>query len=367
MRRILLLFTCLCSVLSGFAQPQFNRPESAVYSYQKEGYFISNVESGELLYAPKPSQKGAPIAPSTVFKAGLSGPMGLVIVKEILYVPDGANGSEYVYGFNIHSGEEVFKLHIPGALQLNDITWDQQDHLYVTDRKADKIYELSLVDNSYRALPGVQIKTPNGIVFDAERDQLLVCNSVKAGGIYAVDVKEQRSELIIKTGYANLDGIAVDFANRVYVSSWGEAWKHSTIVWWDLEQNGAPTVLTSSPDGMADMNFNPMRNELIFPNWWAQSVTTYPLWKGENTGKISLTVDYKKEQGTFTSSIKRPLSVAYYYADSGFFETLASSSPPTKKLKFDFPRTTPTGMAVVYSGKEILLTTPLNLPNLLSK
>ena len=341
------------------AQVKYNRPESAVYSSQRKGYFISNVESGQLLFQPVVAGGYILKNQLQVFKENLSGPMGLEIIGNTLYVADGAKGNDYIYGFDLDSGGKVFELCIQDASQLNDLTWDGKKYLYVTDRKGNQVYRIDYEALTFQVLGEVDIPTPNGIVYDPVQDRLLVVNSVEEAGLFAIDLKTEKSSLLLATEYANFDGIALDFQNRVYISSWGADWLHTRILRWEAGNPEQLEVVLENEQGVADLSFNPYLNELVLPCWWTHELNTYRLFQPDPNNKVKLKINPKKGRITFSNKVARILSVSLHSSAWRGSRILYEGKTKEKKISFDYPEDAVGGVIVIAHSEGILLTTPL--------
>ena len=259
-----LLILCLGFMSVTFSQ-SLNDPESVVYDPTTDLYYVSNHGNGTI-------QKQNADGSFTLFASGLIAPLGLVIQNNVLYVAD----QTQIKGYTISTQAETFSLSIPGTSQLNDLTFDQDGYLYVSDRMGDKIFKIDVSDSNYSIL-NKSIVTPNGIFFDAPNNRLLICNTIDSSSIYAVSLSTGVATELIKTGYSNLDGLVKDSQGNVFVTSWSKDWQNSKLLKFNSSFELPAEELLNNSDGMADIYYNSANNSIAIANWLAKSITFFEI------------------------------------------------------------------------------------------
>ena len=151
----------------------FDAPESIVGS--GEFIYVSNVGKGEVLakdtngFISKVS-KTTGIFVQKKLIAGLNGPKGMAIVKNTLYVTD----IDRVLGYDLKTLKLTMEVSIAEAKFLNDIAVRDNNTLYISDTKLNKIYEINTTKKTAKAL---NVKTPqgaNGMVYVAAEKALYI-------------------------------------------------------------------------------------------------------------------------------------------------------------------------------------------------
>jgi|TARA_B110000967_G_C18842649_1_gene540222 sugar lactone lactonase YvrE len=264
--KILSTLFLIALALSANSQSLHN-PESITFDEQSNSYFVSNAQSGDI-------QKVGKDGTISSLVSGYSSFMGIKIYKETIYSAENIKGGDdFVRGFNKNTGEMVFSLSIPKTKQLNDIEIDDKGNLYVSDRSGDKIYKVNLKNKRYQVIDST-IKTPNGLYFNLKNKSLLVCNTVKKGNIYEIDLKTHKTKLLIETAYPHLDGITVDRNGLIYLTSWSLDWKKSIL----LKYNGNKFYeLLTNNSGMADIEYNKTLHTIEIAKYLENSIMSYKL------------------------------------------------------------------------------------------
>ena len=122
------------SALNSNAQT-YSSPESIEFDYANDRWLIANNNGNNIL-----ARNSAGIL--SVFVAGVTGPHGLEIVDDTLYVCSGGTLKAY----DINTAGLIFSISL-GATFLNGITHDA-DYLYITDFSAKKIYRFNMAPHA---------------------------------------------------------------------------------------------------------------------------------------------------------------------------------------------------------------------------
>ncbi|MCB0793812.1 MAG: hypothetical protein KDB88_03670, partial [Flavobacteriales bacterium] len=250
-----ILFSLLLLQLACTAQ--FNGPESVEYDPVGDRYFVSNTGSNAILQINS-------LGSTSTFLSGLSAsPYGLEIQGDTLFACMG-NG---VRGFDLANGAEVFNLSLNAGFP-NGITSDGQ-YLYVTDFSAQKIFRVDVAANAFTTWVANTNGTPNGIVFDAMNNRLLVAFWGSNAAVKAYNRSTASLVGTLNTNLTNIDGIAVDCLGLIYVASWSPD-RISIIDDLLISVTGTWTNDVMNP---ADMDYDAVNGLLCIPNSGDNTVT----------------------------------------------------------------------------------------------
>lgn len=259
-KTLLSLSAALLSISAAFAQA-YNSPESIEYDYANNRWLIANDNAGNIL--ARNSSNGA----VTVFASGFSGPHGIEIVGNTLYVCDGAR----IKGYDLTTGAAGVNLNL-GATFLNGITHDNSGNLYATDFSAKKIYRINTVTSQFNVFVNSGLtKSPNGIIYDQPNNRCVFVNWGTNAPIMAVSLVDSTVSTLATTTLGNCDGIAKDEYGNYYVSSWnlnGVSKFNNTFT-------GAPTTVITGLNSPADIFYNTVTDTLGVPNSGTSGTSTY--------------------------------------------------------------------------------------------
>ena len=249
---------CILLLVSSISIAQtYNNPESIVYDKVSDRYFISN-KSGNTIVQLDSDNKLTPFVSS-----GLNGPKGLLIVGDTLISVNNAS----VQGFLLSDASRVFKVSIEGAIFMNDVTTDQKGNLYVSDTGTGSIYKIALKTGKYSSLIN-QLNNPNGLLFDKQRNAILICNWGENAKIQALSLADSSLSDIVTTKLSNLDGLARDKSGSIYVSSWGS----NAVYRFDSSFKNPPVLVSEGHMGPADISIIKNKQRLCIPNFISNKV-----------------------------------------------------------------------------------------------
>ncbi|MBZ7979218.1 ATP-binding protein [Campylobacter sp. RM12642] len=240
----------------------FASPESVVAN--KDYVFVSNVGQkieplnkdldGYINIISKADDK------INVFVKNLNAPKGMKIINNTLYVVD----IDTLYGFDITSKKEVFKLEIKGSVFLNAIESLDNDTLLVSDTGTYTIFEINLKDKNYKTFMNIDKNYggPNGLLIDKNSLYVVGYNpSEKDGGaILKIDLASKNVEKL-SDNLEQFDGI-VKINDDILVSSWG---KELNGYIYKLNQNKLEKLDLKALKGPADMFYDNYTNTLLVP------------------------------------------------------------------------------------------------------
>ena len=233
----------------------YNGPESIEYNYSTGSYFISNSNNGQILELDINNDL-------SIFASNIgSGPHGLEIVNNILYVCSGGR----LKGYDISDGSQVLNYNLNGSF-LNGIT-HKDNILFITDFSQGKLFAYYLDEQNHEEIMSFN-KNPNGTYWDGINNRLLIVFWGNNAPIYSVNYLTQEYDPILYTGLGNLDGITMDECGNFYISAWSSNSIHKYNN--DFSES---EVFISNLSYPADICFNQNDNILAVPNSGNNSIS----------------------------------------------------------------------------------------------
>lgn len=255
----------LCSF--SLSAQSFSSPESVEYDNAGQRWFVGQNGSGQIhVYSPGSNTL-------TSFASGLgSGPHGMEILGNVLYVCDGAS----LRGYDRSNGTQVFTMNL-GATFLNGITTDGSTYLFATDFSAKKIYRICPSANTYNIMASTTY-SPNGIYYDAAGARCVFVNWGSNARVQAMAMADSSiTTLYTFSGVSNIDGITRDAAGYWYISTWGG----NALRMFDPTFSTAPTSVMTGLSSPADLDINLAGDSIGIPNSGsANNVVFYTLSTG---------------------------------------------------------------------------------------
>jgi len=249
------MFTAL-----GFGQNLLNQPESVEWDHIHGQWLVSNHASGEIITI---DDEGG----QTIFSDLLSSTRGLKVRGDRLF----AASNDGLVIFDLESGLPENQIVITDAVLLNDLDFDDEGNLFVSDYWDNKIYKIDMETLEYELFIDYGIIAPNGLIFDEANSRMLVCgHNGNSSVIHSFDVDTAETELLLYPTFYSLDGFARDLQGNIYISSW-----HTDAVYKFIGNNinNEVEVAASGLIDPADIFINPYNNILAVPNFSDNSVT----------------------------------------------------------------------------------------------
>ncbi|NQV18825.1 MAG: SMP-30/gluconolactonase/LRE family protein [Armatimonadetes bacterium] len=256
----LLMLILLFSVESAFAQNLLNQPESVTWDHINEQWLVSNYATGEIVAVDTTGEQ-------SFFSELLSSTVGLKVHGDKLY----AAAIDCLAIFDLVSGYIEGLINIPEAILLNDLDFDSQGNLFVSDFEGNKIYKINTELHSYELFIDYGVFSPNGLIFDEEFNRMIVCghnNSVSV--IHSFDVSTAETELLLYPTIYSLDGLARDLQGSIYVSSW---YTDAVYKFDGNNINNNYEIAASGFINPADIFINSTNNILAVPNFSGNSLS----------------------------------------------------------------------------------------------
>jgi hypothetical protein len=255
---VMLVLSCSGGIL--FAQNLLNQPESVTWDHVNEQWLVSNYASGEIVAIDTTGEH-------SIFSDMLNSTVGLKIYGDNLY----AASSDGVAMFDLASGNIIGLVNIPEAALLNDIDFDLDGNLFVSDYWGNQIFKVDTELYTYELFIDYGIIAPNGMIFDEEFNRMIVCgHNGSVAMIHSFNVETAETELLLYPNIYSLDGLARDIQGNIYISSW-----HTDTVY-KFVGNNINNNIELVADGFidpADIYINPTNNILAIPNFNDNSVS----------------------------------------------------------------------------------------------
>lgn len=272
--KLLLPAALLYLALPAAAEPP-QRPESAEYDAQGRRHLVSDVEGGAILSLDAAGDY-------RLFTDDPIRPYGIELLGDILFVLD----SGHLKGYARDTGAAVLELPIHDTEFLNGITSDGGDTLYVSDMRGRHIHRVEVGDLAapvHTPLAPTGDRVPNGLVYDAGGERLLVATWGENAEILSLDpVPGALPRTLIRTALTNLDGIALDSAGALYVTAWDDcgagAAPGGCLVRFDppFSLDSAPQRVAEGLQQPADIDYDPATGRIAVPESAARRVGLHP-------------------------------------------------------------------------------------------
>ena len=270
--------------------------ESVEYDPTQNRWFISN--GGNIMVQESDGTR-------SVFGEGAAS-FGMEVMGDNLYVISGVD----INGYNLETGDEVMSLSIPGASFLNGMTSDGNGKLYATDFSTRKIH---MIDVSNTEVPNQEVivsnteQTPNGIVYDEDRNQLIYVTWTSNAPIRAVSLEDFSLSTLVTTPSGNIDGIDEDNEGNYYISTWNP----SQIVKYNNDFSTSEVVSTPQLTNPADICYAKEINTLGIPHYPnnGNEVVLIDFGGGTATKNIEILTELNISPNPYSSDSKLSLSL----------------------------------------------------------
>lgn len=248
-------------------EPVLRIPESAVYDPARDAIYVSNYDGYNFSAGAgrqslsKLSADGRPVALDWV--TGLNNPTGLAVRGDRLYAVE----ARQLVEVDIPAARILQRYPAQGAASLNDVAIAENGDVYVSDARGSAIFRLA--DGRFEEwLRSPDIVSPNGIHVHGGR-LVVAANGDRA--LKAVDLATKAVSVIATLHLGFLDGVDTDGAGNYLVS-----YNEGCIL--RVTPAGAVTTildLTAPETNIADFDYVPERNLLVFPTFLDNRVIAY--------------------------------------------------------------------------------------------
>lgn len=197
------------------------------------------------------------------FVEGLNHPLGMSIYKDKLFVAERRNVAE----IDLESGEIVNRIDVPGSVFLNDLSFDEDGNIYISDSRKNVIWKIEQ-GKAEEWLTGDDVIDPNVLCFF--EDRLMFGNSGDSW-LKSVDPETKAIKKIAKFPEGFIDGICPDGKGNLLVSLWkGKIYRvnpdGNTKLVFHTENKG---------EYSADFEYIADKKLLIIPTFYENTVNAY--------------------------------------------------------------------------------------------
>ena len=215
MTKYLQLLFDLIIILSASLKGQnlLSGPECVSYDSLHNRYLVSNYNNGNIIAID-------PAGNQSYFKQRSGHALGNCIAGNTFYVSTGNT----VLGLDLdNSNDTIMYLPITGTTQLDGMTADDNNNLYVLASYQAKIYKINLLTHLYSVfVPAGVSSRPQDIIYDRNNHRLLVCSWYDNSPIQSVSLQDSSIINIVSTPTGNCDGLAMDEHGNYYFSTWAD-------------------------------------------------------------------------------------------------------------------------------------------------
>lgn len=258
--KVIIIILGIASIWGGesLAQDLYSLPESVVYDSLYNRYLVSNWGTGHIVELDSLGNQSYWVWNQQCYA-------GLTISDEVLYVACREYG---VKGFDLHTGERVLNVPIPGATNINDIITDNDGNIFVSYPTGSIIYRVDIEEQTYNIFVNSGITTPNGMYFDEENNRIVLVSYRMNSPVQAVSLADSSVTTLPAVTIHNLDGISRDNEGDWYVSSWF----YNAVYRFENDFMNAPELFATFGDDPADISVNLSDNILAVPLFFTSQV-----------------------------------------------------------------------------------------------
>ena len=261
MKKHLLLLCIVISILSisSNAQNLLNGPECVSYDSLNNRYLVSNYNDGNIVAIDSAGYQ-------SYFKQRSGHALGNCIEGNAFYTSIGNT----ILGLSLDNpNDTIMYLPITGTTQMDGMTTDDDNNLYVLASIQAKIYKINLLTQRYSLFVGAGISSrPQDIIFDRKNNRLLVCSWYNNSPIQAVDLNDSTVSTIVVTTTGNCDGLAMVENGNYYFSTW----LNNSVYYYDSTFTNPPILFSSGHNGPSNICFNKRANMIAVPNFNSNTV-----------------------------------------------------------------------------------------------
>jgi hypothetical protein len=270
---IVLFLTAIYQIAG--AQNFLRQPESIVFDSLHNRYLVSNWQDGAIVQIDSNQTQ-------TFFNTDLYNQYnvaGLHIVDDTLYAGVNFGLGPKLMAFDLNTGDSLFSIILSEVQLINDITSDTSGFLYITAYFTDRIYKINRGTHEYSAFVISGLDMPNGIVFDAPNNQLLVMSE---GGfnepIVIVNLADSTTSVLVETNILSTDGLDMDPAGRMYFTSW----QTDRVYAYDSLYDDDPIDILAGLNNPAGIEYNHHDSVLAVTNFGNNSVSYLTISDSDN-------------------------------------------------------------------------------------
>ncbi len=244
-----LLFVIIFSSPYLCGQNLLSGPECVVFDSLNNRYLVSNWNNGNIIAIDSAGNQ-------TYFKQRSGHALGNCITGNAFYVSIGPA----ILGLKLDDpNDTIMYLPIPGTTQMDGMTVDDNNNLYVVASTQARLYKINLTSQTYSVLVQSGISSrPQDVIYDKRYNRLLICSWYNSSPIQAVYLEDSSLVKLVNTPIGNCDGLALDENGNYYFSSWAT----NSIYFYDSTFTNPPVQLSSGHSGPSNICYN-KRDKLI--------------------------------------------------------------------------------------------------------
>ena len=257
----ILLTSCLHSqnLLSG--------PECVSYDSLHNRYLVSNWNNGNIVAMDSAQNQ-------SYFLQRSGHALGNCIAGNTFYVSIGNT----ILGVDLDDPTDtVMYLPVAGTTQMDGMTVDDNNNLYVVASIIAKIYKVDLQNQNYSEFVSSGISSrPQDIVYDRKFNRLLVCSWFEDSPIQAISLEDSSLTDLVATPLGNCDGLAIDDSCNYYFSSWTT----NSIYSYDTTFTNPPLLGSAGHNGPSNICYNSKDKIIAVPSFNSNAVkfiSLYPV------------------------------------------------------------------------------------------
>lgn len=257
------------------AQNFLRQPESIVFDSLHNRYLVSNWQDGAIVQIDS-NQIQAYFNLDLYNQYNVA---GLHIVDDTLFAAVNFGLGPKLMAFDLNTGDSLFSVILSEVQLINDITSDTSGFLFITAYFTDKIYKINRGTLAYSTFVTAGIDMPNGIVFDAANNQLLVMSEAGLNEpIVIVNLTDSTTSVLVETNILSTDGLAMDQGGRAYFTSW----QTDCVYVYDSLYDDEPVSILAGLVNPAGIEYNPHDSVLAVTNFGNNSVSYLTLSDSDN-------------------------------------------------------------------------------------
>lgn len=189
------------------------------------------------------------------FISNLNDPKGIAITEERLFVSD----VDVLVEVDLKTGHIIKRHSLEGIQFLNDVAIDAQGHIFVSDTRASKIYQLDTDGYFSLWLADEALDSPNGLLVQNNSMYVASWGSQPNGGRVLIIDMTTKSIDPVTTIIGNLDGISPYDKERLIISDWKSGKIHL------VDDKGHTQQVLQVGQSVGDIAYVPDKKLLLLP------------------------------------------------------------------------------------------------------
>ncbi|MFA5848296.1 MAG: hypothetical protein WC833_00290 [Bacteroidales bacterium] len=209
----LMLLPIFIKPSTGYAQTLLNGPQKIVIDTKRDRLLVSNANSGDIIQIDNKGNQ-------TFFIKGADFIDGMEIVGDIVY---GVGSNRKIKAYSLVNRQLVADITFPGpsANYLSSVASDSSGHLFISCPLLNEIYKMNIKNLSYSIFArGKELNKPNGILFEKERNRIVVIDDSPNSKIHAIDLADSSVTTLFTTTFNSPDGIIRDKFGNYYIGGY---------------------------------------------------------------------------------------------------------------------------------------------------